>query len=152
MSLNFSKDVPGAAAKASGVDGIWLGALTIGAQSLRIQVSVASDPQGQEHCAVDSIDQGSFNMPCANAVYADRKFSFDLPAVHGHWDGELSSDQNTLTGTWNQGAPAALNFARQEKPWSPPPKKFDAAEAAVKAADMQSVMNRDLAEALNSGA
>src|SRR4029077_13028191 len=39
-----------------------------------------------------------------------------------------------------------------EKPWSPPPKKFDAAEAAVKAADMQSVMNRDLAEALNSGA
>jgi serine-type D-Ala-D-Ala carboxypeptidase/endopeptidase len=151
MPLNFSKDIPGASVKASPVDGIWLGALAVGTQSLRIQIILTSDAQGAEHCSMDSIDQGSFNIPCTNIVYVERKLSFDVPAIHGHWAGELSSDQNALSGNWKQGAPLTLDFARQSKRWSPPPKAFDPAQPVVKAADMQSVLSRDLERALKSG-
>jgi serine-type D-Ala-D-Ala carboxypeptidase/endopeptidase len=138
--------------KASTADGIWLGTLQLGGQSLRIQVILSRDAQGQEHCSVDSIDQGAFNVTCANVALADRQVGFDIPAVKGHWSGELSADQNTLTGTWTQGAPAALNFARQSKRWSPPPPAFDPAMPGVKVAAMQSVMAQDLEQALKSGA
>jgi len=91
--------------KASPVDGIWLGTLQLGGQSLRIQVLLTSDAQGQEHCSMDSIDQGAFNVACTNVTYADRKLNFDIPAVKGQWSGELSADQNALNGNWKQGAP-----------------------------------------------
>ena len=141
-----------AATKASPVDGIWLGTLPAGPQSLRIQIIVSSDSQGQEHCSMDSIDQGAFNIDCSNVVFADRQLNFDVAAVHGHWAGELSTDQNTLTGTWNQGVPVPLNLARQSKRWSPPPIAQDPAMAPVEVADMQSVLSRDLEQALKSGA
>jgi CubicO group peptidase (beta-lactamase class C family) len=140
-----------AATKASPVDGIWLGTLP-GAQPLRIQLVVANDGQGQEHCSLDSIDQGSFNITCTNVVYAGRQLSFDIPAVHGHWAGELSADQNTLTGHWSQGTPAPLNFERQAKRWSPPPVVSDPAMPPVKVGDMQSVLSHDLEGALKNGA
>jgi D-alanyl-D-alanine-carboxypeptidase/D-alanyl-D-alanine-endopeptidase len=140
-----------AVTKASPVDGIWLGTLAVGAQSLRIQVVLTSDSEGHAHCFMDSIDQGAFNIDCTNIAFADRQLNFDVPAVHGHWAGELT-DENTLTGNWSQGAPLALNFARQSKRWSPPPVAADPAEPAVKVADMQSVMSRDLEQALKSGA
>jgi D-alanyl-D-alanine-carboxypeptidase/D-alanyl-D-alanine-endopeptidase len=152
MPLKFSKNDPAAAGKASPVDGVWLGTLPAKAQPLRIQVVVSSDAQGQEHCAVDSIDQGAFNVECANVAYVDRNLSFDVPVFKGHWAGELSADQNTLTGTWNQGVPVALNLTRQAKRWSPPPVAFDPAEPAAKVADMQSVMSRDLEQAVKAGA
>jgi D-alanyl-D-alanine-carboxypeptidase/D-alanyl-D-alanine-endopeptidase len=147
-----AQDDVGSQGKASPVDGIWLGALQVGAQSLRIQIVLTSDAQGQEHCTLDSIDQGAFNIDCANVVYTNRQLNLDVPAVKGHWAGELSADQNTLTGTWAQGTSVALNLARQVKRWSPPPAAFDPAKPAVKVADMQSVMSGDLDQAMKGGA
>jgi serine-type D-Ala-D-Ala carboxypeptidase/endopeptidase len=147
-----AQDDIGSQAKASAVDGIWLGSLQVGTQSLRIQIVLTSDAQGQEHCALDSIDQGAFNIDCSNVVYANRQLNFDVPAVKGHWAGELSEDRNTLTGTWAQGAALALNLARQAKRRLPPPPSFDPAKPAVKVADMQSVMSNDLQQAMKSGA
>lgn len=141
----------GEVSKASPVDGFWLGTLP-GAQPLRIQLVVTNDGQGQERCSLDSIDQGSFNIACTNVVYAGRQLNFDVPPVHGHWAGEISADQNTLSGTWNQGTPVTLNFERQEKRWSPPPAAYDPAMPAVKLADMQPVLSHDLEQALKSGA
>ena len=147
-----AQDDVGSQGKVSPVDGIWLGALQAGAQSLRIQIVLTSDAQGQERCTLDSIDQGAFNIECANVVYANRQLNFDVPAVKGHWLGELSADQNALSGTWAQGASLALNLTQQAKRWSPPPPAFDPAKPAVKVADMQSVMSGDLEQALKSGA
>lgn len=138
--------------KPSPVEGIWLGTLTVGAQSLRIQVVVTRDDQGQMHCTADSIDQGAFNIDCTSVVSGDRQFAFDIPAVHGHWAGELSADKNTLTGNWSQGAAVALDFARQSKRWLLPAAALDPAMAPVDVADMQAVLGRDLQLALNSGA
>jgi CubicO group peptidase (beta-lactamase class C family) len=152
--LNFTRDTFVAAAKPSPVDGIWLGTLIAGSASLRIQLRVKSDSAGHEFCSLDSLDQGAMGLDCAKAVFAAPDFSFEVPIVHGAWAGKLSADGNTLTGTWSQGSPLTLNLTRQSNaiaaaPVAPP--KFDDALPPVNAADLQSVLDKDLADALKSG-
>jgi D-alanyl-D-alanine-carboxypeptidase/D-alanyl-D-alanine-endopeptidase len=135
--LNFARDTFVAAVKPSPVDGIWLGTLQAGGTSLRIQLMIKSDSAGQELCAMDSLDQ-----------------QFDVLTVHGTWKGTLSADGKTLSGVWSQGSPLPLDFARQSAaiaaaPISAP--TYDPARAPVAAADLQSMLDRDLVEALKSG-
>ncbi len=153
--LNFSRDTFVPAAKPSAVDGIWLGTLKAGPQSLRIQLHVNSDASGKESCSVDSLDQGAMGLDCAHVLLEGNKFSYDVPVVSGHWSGTLSGDGKTLTGTWTQGQPVPLNFERQAVATSPAPAAlptFDAAMAPVPAAQLQTVLSKDLAQALASGA
>jgi len=153
MPLNFNRETFVLAAKPSPVDGIWLGALQAGPQSLRVQIHVQSDMAGREFCTLDSLDQHAMGLECANVVATGSDFSFDVPAVHGHWSGKLSADGKTLAGTWNQGSPLPLNFTRQATALvAPPPPPPDPAIAPVSAAELQSVLDRDLAQALKSGA
>ena len=152
--LNFTRDTFVAAAKPSAVDGIWLGTLTAGSTTLRIQLHVKSDAEGQELCSIDSLDQGAMGIEGKKVVFASPDFSFEVPDVHGSWAGKLSADGNTLTGTLTQGMPLPLNFTRQATAVIPPPSappKFDAALPPVSAADLQSVLDKDLAGALKSG-
>lgn len=114
LPLVFSREqnfVP--AAKPSAVDGIWLGEIKTDADEIRVQIQVKSDTTGKEYCTFDSLDQDVSGLDCANVVFADSKFSFDIPAVKGTWTGSLSTDGKTLTGTWTQGKPLPLNFTRQ---------------------------------------
>jgi D-alanyl-D-alanine-carboxypeptidase/D-alanyl-D-alanine-endopeptidase len=106
---------------------------------------------------VDSVDQGAMGLECGKVAFTAPDFSFEVPVVHGSWAGKLAADGNTLTGTWNQGSPMALNFTRQQVAITaaaaqpPPPPTFDPALPPVAAADLQSVLDKDLAEALKSG-
>ncbi|MGD0786862.1 MAG: serine hydrolase domain-containing protein [Terracidiphilus sp.] len=152
--LNFARDTFVSAAKPSPVDGIWLGALEAGGQSLRLQLQVKSDAAGKEYCTLDSLDQRAMGLECSKVVFAAPEFSFDVPIVHGSWAGKLSADGNSLSGTWNQGSPMALNFKRQPVALAPapiPPPSYNPALPPVSAADLQSVLDKDLAEALKSG-
>jgi len=93
-------------------------------------------------------------MECANVQFAAGNFSFDVPVVHGHWEGKLASDGSALAGTWNQGSPLPLNFARQTaaiEPPPPPPVVYDPAQKPATATDIEEVLKNDLAEALKSG-
>lgn len=141
------------AEKPSPVDGTWLGTLTAGPQSLRIQLHVKSDKAGKEYCTLDSLDQGAAGMPCENVKWQEQAFSFDVPVVHGKWTGTLSADGGELNGTWSQVRPLPLNFKRQASAvsMSVKPPSFDPAMEPVSLADLQSVLDRDLAGALKSG-
>jgi CubicO group peptidase (beta-lactamase class C family) len=151
--LNFSRETFVAAAKPSRVNGIWLGTLDAGPQSLRIQIVVKSDSAGKESCSLDSLDQHAMGLPCANVILKDQNFSFDVPAVKGLWRGKLSADGNALKGEWTQGSPLTLNFKRQESAIATKlaPIRYDTALPPVNAADLQTVLAKDLAEALKSG-
>jgi serine-type D-Ala-D-Ala carboxypeptidase/endopeptidase len=151
--LKFTRDNFVAAAKPSAVDGIWLGTLDTG-KPLRIQLHVKSDATGREYCAADSLDQRAMGIDCDKVVFSGSDFNFDVPAFQGHWSGKLSADGNSLTGTWEQGKPLPLNFTRQTTALAPTPipaPKYDPAMPPVSAADMQAVLDKDLAEALKSG-
>ena len=152
--LNFARDTFVAAAKPSPVDGIWLGTLQAGGASLRVQFTVRSDSAGREYCAMDSLDQHAMGLECVKIVFSGNDFSFDVPTVQGSWKGSLSADGKTLSGVWSQGHPLPLNLTRQSVAIAAAPipePTYDPALAPVAAADLQSVLDRDLAEALKSG-
>jgi CubicO group peptidase (beta-lactamase class C family) len=152
--LNFARDTFVPAAKPSPIDGVWLGALEAGSQTLRIQLNVKSDAAGKEYCTLDSLDQHAMGLECSKVAFAAPNFSFSVPSVNGIWGGKLSADGNALSGAWNQGKPMPLDFKRQQTaitaaPIQPP--SYDPALAPVSAADLESVLDRDLAVALKSG-
>lgn len=156
MPLNFTRDTFVAATKPSRVDGIWLGTLNEDGASLRIQIHVKSDQAGQEFCTLDSPDQRVMGLACTNVVFQGNEFSFDIPASHGQWRGTLSAAGNTLTGaTSHQGSsPQSLNFKRQAvaislKPLPSP--TYDPAMPPVTMANLQTVLDGDLAKALKDG-
>ncbi|MBV9156584.1 MAG: beta-lactamase family protein [Acidobacteriaceae bacterium] len=93
--------------------GDWAGTLDTGGGSLRLLLHVTADNTGKISVSLDSIDQGAKGLAGANAVWNGTNFSFDVPSVNGSYKGTLSSDRQTLTGTWNQGAPLPLVFKRQ---------------------------------------
>jgi serine-type D-Ala-D-Ala carboxypeptidase/endopeptidase len=135
---------------ATGIDGFWLGRLTLPHGSLRIQLTVSAS-EGQRSCFFDSLDQRSYHMPCANLAVSGNQVAFDIPAVEGHWNGELTADGRALTGTWTQGTPLPLNFDRKDKPVAPDEPKYDPAMTPVDPADMKQVLDRDLKIALKEG-
>jgi D-alanyl-D-alanine-carboxypeptidase/D-alanyl-D-alanine-endopeptidase len=155
MPLVFTRDAFVPAEKPSRVDGIWLGTLQAGGSSLRIQLHVKSDNSRKEYCSLDSLDQHAMGLDCAAVTFSGDDFAYDVPVVKGHFAGKVSADGNTLTGTWSQNnndLPLALTRQKEEITAKPvPPPTFDAAMAPVHAADLQSVLDRDLAAALKSG-
>lgn len=155
LPLVFTRDTFVPAEKPSRVDGIWLGTLQAGGTSLRIQVHAKSDNSGTEYCSLDSLDQHAMGLDCAAVTFSGDDFAFDVPAVKGHFAGKLSADGNTLTGTWSQNnhsLPLTLTRQKEEIAARPiPPPTFDAVMAPVHAADLQSVLDHDLAAALKSG-
>jgi D-alanyl-D-alanine-carboxypeptidase/D-alanyl-D-alanine-endopeptidase len=155
LPLTFTREqafVP--AAKPSRVDGVWLGAIHEASETLRIQLQLKSDASGKEYCTLDSLDQEATDIPCSNVLLEGNKFSFDIPPVHAQWSGTISADGKALTGTWTQGNPTALNLERQATaiviPPVPPP-SYQPAMPPVTLAQLQSVLNKDLEEALKSG-
>lgn len=140
-------------APASAVSGIWLGTLHAGAQTLRVQVHLQADAAGGVTCAVDSIDQHAFGIPCSNVLVNGALLSFDVPTFGGKWTGAISSDGKTLTGTWSQGEPLPLVLERQETAIEPPKAAPpDPAMPPVALADLKAVLDHDLAAALKDGA
>jgi D-alanyl-D-alanine-carboxypeptidase/D-alanyl-D-alanine-endopeptidase len=153
MPLTFHRDmVP--AARPSAVDGVWLGTLRPGNQELRVQLQVQSDQHGNEFCTLDSLDQHSMGIECANVKFEGDSFAFEVPSIHGVYQGKLAADGNSLTGTWKQGPPLPLDFARQAKALTLPPiapPVFQAAEPPLTAENAEATMQRDLAAVVKNG-
>jgi CubicO group peptidase (beta-lactamase class C family) len=151
MPLTFTRET----SKPSPVDGLWRGTLAVGrGESLRIQLTVRSDEYGREFCTLDSPDQETWGLDCANVSRAGADFAFDVPAVHGRWEGRLSGDGQSLNGTWSQHRPMPLDFQRQAKSLSPPPAPkttYAPAVAPADAAGMEALLTRDFAAALERG-
>jgi len=151
IPLVFQREQAFAAAdKPSPVDGIWLGTLSAGGANLRVQVQVKSDRAGKFSCSLDSLDQGAADLACQNVRLDGKRFSFEVPEVKGSWSGTLAESGNELAGTWTQGTGLPLRFTRQTslaKPKAPEPPM-----PPVPLADLKSVLDRDLADALKEGA
>ncbi len=134
------------------LDGIWLGTLGAGGAKLRVQFHFHQDAAGKWACTVDSIDQGGMGIPCT-VTSAANPIAIDVAAIRGKFDGSLTAD--TLDGTWHQGNDLPLTLTRQTSALpsavAPPPPP-DAAIPPVTADNLKSVLDRDLAAALDHGA
>ena len=113
---------------AQDVIGTWQGTLDVGGgHSLRIVLKVSKGDDGKLNAVNYSIDQGGTPLPVSSISLAGSDLNFAVSVVGGKYEGKLSSDGNTITGTWSQGSPLPLNFSKATPAtaWTipePPPK------------------------------
>jgi pimeloyl-ACP methyl ester carboxylesterase len=91
------------AAKPADLAGDWLGTLAIGAMNLRIVFHIKSADDGL-HATLDSPDQSAYGLPVSSVQLKEGAVKLESEKVRGVFEGTISSDLSTLTGTWTQGA------------------------------------------------
>jgi pimeloyl-ACP methyl ester carboxylesterase len=131
---------PALLACAQDISGDWQGTLKTGAQDLRILLQIAKADGGEWRATMLSIDQS----PDRGAGISPTSFSLDganirfaIEAIRGSYDGKLSADGASISGTWTQGRPLPLEFRRatKETAWvdpSPHRAQFIAVENNIK--------------------
>ncbi len=137
---------PAPVAPPKSLGGIWLGTLHAGSTELRVQVhlDLATTPAA---CSLDSLDQHAMGIPCNNVVATATTLSLDVPAVHGALTGTVSSDGDTVTGTWTQGGTALpIVMTRQTTALEPAKLALDPPMPPVGVDKIQAVMDADLAK------
>jgi uncharacterized protein len=97
---------------AQNIAGDWQGTLKAGGAELRLVLHVAKNADGSLKATLDSVDQGANGIPVTSISLKDSKLNFTVDAVHGAYDGKVTSDANEISGTWTQGQPLPLNFKR----------------------------------------
>lgn len=98
-------------------------------KSLRLTTAASPPP-------LYSIDQGARGFNANTVTLQGSSLKIDIPAIAGTYEGKVSGDGNTITGTWSQGPnpiPLTLTRATPETAWAiptpPPPPKPMAADA-----------------------
>src|SRR5580658_5199417 len=115
--------------------GTWQGALKAPQApngELRIVLKISTTEKGTLKAEMYSIDQGGNAIPAELVKQNGSGLKVTIPALNGVYEGTLSGDGNTISGTWSQGEPQPLSFvkATATTAWTipeplPPPKMMD---------------------------
>jgi pimeloyl-ACP methyl ester carboxylesterase len=105
--------------------GDWQGTLVIGQAKLRIILKVSAGTDKKLAAELYSIDQTSDALPVDSISVDGKSVNFALPMIHGSYVGTLSTDSNSIDGTWTQGGSNPLKFERatKETAWAIDPSK-----------------------------
>ena len=96
-----------------GLDGDWDGTLAAGVGvKLRLSLHIESH-DGATSAALTSLDQANSRILVVAITHEGDAVTLNIPMVHGGFKGTLSGDGNALSGTWTQGVPLPLTFARR---------------------------------------
>ncbi len=117
------------AAKETGIQGTWQGTFHVpNGRQLRAVVKISGTAPDNLKVALYSIDQGGQPFPATSANFEDGTFKFAIQSIEVSYEGKLSSDGDSISGTWKQG-PGTLSLvlerATPETEWTipePPPK------------------------------
>lgn len=83
--------------------GNWLATFEVGGQKLRLILKVEND--GTKYTAkLDSIDQGTNNLPVETITLIDTKVSFSAPQLAMSYEGTLNDKKDEMTGTLKLGS------------------------------------------------
>jgi bla regulator protein blaR1 len=115
--------------------GTWQGSLKVPQApngELRIVLKISTTDADKLAAEFYSIDQQSPAIPATNVSSSGSALKMTIPQLNGAYEGKLSPDGTTITGTFTQGAPAPLNLTRATPTtaWTipeplPPPKMMD---------------------------
>jgi uncharacterized protein len=106
-----------AVSRAQDIAGDWQGTLNAGGQELRLVLHITKAADNSLKATLDSIDQpGGNGIPVSSITLKDSKLELGVEMVHGSYEGKVSPDGNTITGTWSQGAALPLEFKRAAAP------------------------------------
>lgn len=106
LTLNFRRfSANDAAAKTnvapSEIDGAWFGTLDLGAIKLRLLFHITNTSDGLK-ATLDSLDQGAKGIPATSATRNGPALKLEFKQLDGAFDGKISGDHRTITGTWTQ--------------------------------------------------
>lgn len=122
------------AAFAQDITGTWQGTLEAPQRALRLVMKVTREGEGLK-AMFYSIDQNGQALPGANVTLQGGTFKAAIPAVGGSYEGKLSGDGTTMSGTFTQGSPRPLNLTKATSatewaiPEPPPPPRLMAEDA-----------------------
>jgi uncharacterized protein (TIGR03435 family) len=118
--------LPGSSLLAQDITGDWQGTLEAG-QALRIVIKITKADPGGLKAVMHSIDQGGQAIPVSSVTLQGSTVKMSITAIGGSYEGKLSADGTSITGTWTQANPMPFNLKRvtPETEWAipePPPK------------------------------
>ena len=106
-----------AVSRAQDIAGDWQGTISAGGQDLRLVLHITKASDNSLKATLDSIDQRDANgIPVSSISLKDSKLDLGVEMVHGTYEGKVSPDGNTITGTWTQGVALPLEFKRAAAP------------------------------------
>jgi uncharacterized protein (TIGR03435 family) len=99
---------------AQNVTGTWQGTLQPPqGKALRVVIKVTVDNDKLKATIYPNIDQGGQSIPASSFTKDGSNIKMTITAVNGTYEGRLSEDGNTITGTWSQGGPSMpLNLTK----------------------------------------
>ena len=101
------------AAQAQTVVGDWEGTLKVGQAELRLALHVTGDEKKGLKATLDSIDQNAMNVPVTSIALAGSTLTFSIEPIGGTYEGKVSGDSSSISGTWAQGGGSLpLEFKR----------------------------------------
>ena len=114
------------------IDDTWQGTLHVAQanRDLRLVVKVQKDDKGALKVTGYSIDQGGQPIGADTASFEDGVFKFAIQAIDAKYEGKMSGDGKSITGTFTQGPganPFLLERATPATEWviPPPPPKLN---------------------------
>jgi bla regulator protein blaR1 len=114
------------------INASWQGTLKLPNAQLRIVIQISTE-NDKYKAVFYSIDQRSPAIPATTFTRDGSTIKMTIAAINGSYEGKLSADGNTITGTFTQGAPLPLDLVRAtpDTAWSipdppPPPKIMEA--------------------------
>jgi len=88
-------------AKASDIDGDWLGTLDTGMGKLRVVLHIINTEDGL-NATMDSLDQNAKGIPVTSITRNGSSLKFEVKSIGGSYDGTVSPDLSGFSGTWSQ--------------------------------------------------
>jgi non-heme chloroperoxidase len=101
---------------AQDITGNWQGTLTPPqGRPLRTVLQVTHDDSGALKAKIYSIDQGPVGDWVDSITVQNSTVKFVVGMLQLSYEGKLSPDANSITGTWTQGSPLPLHFQKATK-------------------------------------
>jgi pimeloyl-ACP methyl ester carboxylesterase len=101
---------------AQDITGNWQGTITPPqGKPLRIVLRVTRDDSGALKALIYSIDQGPQGDRADSITMQDSTVKFVVGMIQLSYEGKLSADGNSITGTWTQGSQFPFNFQKATK-------------------------------------
>ena len=110
---------------AQDISGTWQGTINAGSQEIHIVVKIERDAGGTLQGTLFSVDQSpdrGVGIPVSSMKLQGSRLTFRIEAARAAYEGEISTDGNSVKGTWTQGATLPVEFQRAtpETVWKDP--------------------------------